>query len=103
MWTKPEAFGGVLGGEFGGSTTYGNYYSTSQYEKKFTPVIMNGFLYYTVYPGSSTTPTGIVCVNLYTGQTVWTDNAANLGRRLSPTNRSNIIWRSYNTIMRTNT
>ncbi len=79
IWTKPEAFGGVLGGEFGGSTTYGNYYSTSQYEKKFTPVIMNGFLYYTVYPGSSTTPTGTVCVSLYTGQTVWTDNAANLG------------------------
>jgi hypothetical protein len=79
MWTKPEAFGGVLGGDFGGTTTYGNYYSTSQYEKKFTPVIINGYLYYNVYPGSSTTPTGLVCVDLYTGQTVWTDNGGNYG------------------------
>ena len=79
MWTKPEAFGGVLGGEFGGTTTYGNYYSTSQYEKKFNPVIMNGFLYYNVIPGSSTTPCGLVCVNLYTGETVWTDDGHNLG------------------------
>jgi len=79
IWTKPEAFGGVLGGQFGGTTTYGNYYSTAQYEKKFAPVIINGFLYYNVYPGSSTNPTGLVCVNLYTGQTVWTNNAANYG------------------------
>ena len=79
LWTKPEAFGGVLGGSYGGTTTYGNYYSTSQYEKKYIPVIINGYDYYTVYPGSSTTPTGIACVDLYTGQTVWTDNAANLG------------------------
>jgi hypothetical protein len=79
LWTKPEAFGGVLGGEFGGTTTYGNYYSTAQYEKKYNPVIMNGYLYYNVVPGSSTTPTGLVCVNLYTGKTVWTDDAKNLG------------------------
>ena len=79
MWTKPEAFGGVLGGEFGGTTTYGNYYSTSQYEKKYNPVIINGYLYYNVFPGSSTTPTGLICVDLYTGQTVWTDNGDNYG------------------------
>jgi FOG: WD40-like repeat len=79
LWTQPEAFGGVLGGAFGGTTTYGNYYSTAQYEKKFAPVIINGYLYYNVYPGSSTTPTGIICVDLYTGETVWTDNGANYG------------------------
>ncbi len=79
LWTKPEAFGGVLGGDFGGTTTYGNYYSTAQYEKKFAPVIINGYLYYNVYPGSSTTPAGLICVDLYTGQTVWTDNSANYG------------------------
>ena len=45
----------------------------------YNPVIMNGYLYYTEYPGSSTTPTGVVCVDLYTGQTVWTNNAANYG------------------------
>jgi hypothetical protein len=79
LWTKPEAFGGVLGGQFGGTTTYGNYYATAQYEKKFSAVIINGYLYYTVYPGSSTTPTGLVCVDLHTGQTVWDDNADNYG------------------------
>ncbi|MGA3061194.1 MAG: hypothetical protein ABSD92_12625 [Candidatus Bathyarchaeia archaeon] len=79
LWTKPEAFGGVLGGQYGGTTTYGNYYSTAQYEKKYTPVIINGYLYYNVYPGSSTTTTGLVCVDLYTGQTVWENNADNFG------------------------
>ncbi len=33
LWTKPEAFGGIIGGEFGSSET-ANYYSTSQYEPK---------------------------------------------------------------------
>ena len=41
MWTKVEAFGGTIGGEYGGEET-GNYYSTSQYEPKFAPIIMNG-------------------------------------------------------------
>jgi hypothetical protein len=79
LWTKPEAFGGVLGGQFGGTTTYGNYYATAQYEKKFSACIINGFLYYNEYPGSSTTTTGLLCVNLYTGQTVWDDNSNNYG------------------------
>ena len=30
----------------------GNYWSTSQYEPKFAPIIMQGILYYTMYPGS---------------------------------------------------
>jgi hypothetical protein len=79
LWTKPEAFGGVLGGDFGGTTTYGNYYSTAQYEKKYNPIIINGYVYFTEYPGSSTTPTDNICVDLRTGQTVWVDNAANYG------------------------
>ena len=71
LWTKPEAFGGMIGGEFGGSQT-GNYYSTSQYEPKFAPIIMNGILYYTQYPGSSTYPAGWVAMDIRTGQVVWT-------------------------------
>ena len=78
IWTKAEAFGGALGGEFGGTQT-SNYYSTRQYEKMYNPVIMNGYLYYTTYPGSTQTPTSVVCLDLYTGQTVWTNNAANYG------------------------
>ncbi len=79
LWTKPEAFGGTIGGEFGGSET-GNYYSTSQYEPKFAPVIINGILYYEMYPGSVTNPTGIAAVNLHTGQTIWTINSTSILR-----------------------
>jgi hypothetical protein len=79
LWTEPTAFGGALGGPFGGSTSFGNYYSTEQYEHKFEAIIMNGYLYYTQYPGSSTNPTDNVCINLYNGQTVWMDSSSNLG------------------------
>ncbi|HYB93088.1 MAG TPA: hypothetical protein VED00_02985, partial [archaeon] len=75
IWTKPEAWGGLVGGEFGGTST-SNFYSTSQYEPKFAPVIMNGILYYEVYPGASTNPAGWNAVNLQTGQTVWSKNTA---------------------------
>ncbi|MCL5949635.1 MAG: hypothetical protein M1490_04070, partial [Candidatus Bathyarchaeota archaeon] len=71
LWTKPVAFGGIIGGEFGNSET-ANYYSTSQYEPKFAPIIMQGILYYTMYPGASTYPAGWAAVNLHTGQTIWT-------------------------------
>ena len=79
LWTRPVAFGGVLGGQYGGSTTYGNYYSTEQYEHKFEALVINGYLYYTQFPGSSSNPTANVCVDLRTGQTVWTDDATNYG------------------------
>jgi hypothetical protein len=75
LWTKPEAFGGMIGGEFGNSET-SNYYSTSQYEPKFAPIIMQGILYYTIYPGASTYPEGWVAVDLRTGQTLWTKTDA---------------------------
>ncbi len=70
VWTKPVAFGGLIGGEYGDSEQ-SNYYSTSQYEPKFAPIIMNGILYYTHYPGSSTYPSGWIAVDMRTGETVW--------------------------------
>ncbi len=79
MWTKPVSYGGVLGGDFGGTTTYGNYYSTSQYERKYNPIVINGYIFYTVTPGSSTTYAANICVNLYNGQTVWSDDSTNYG------------------------
>ena len=79
IWTMPVSFGGALGGPFPASTTYGNYYSTSQYERKYNPIVINGYIYYTQFPGSSTTPAANVCVNLYNGQTVWTDDSNNFG------------------------
>ncbi len=81
LWTKPEAFGGIIGGEFGNSET-SNYYSTSQYEPKFAPIIMNGILYYTLYPGASTYPEGWVAVNLHTGQTIWTKTEAQVNNEV---------------------
>ena len=71
IWTKPVAPGGALGGEFGGDLN-ANYYSTSQYEPKFAPVIINGVLYYTQYPGSAINPTGTIAIDLFTGKTLWT-------------------------------
>jgi hypothetical protein len=80
MWTKPYSFGGVMGGEFGG-TEYGSHFmSTSQYEPKFAPIIMNGILYYTLYPGSASNPAGWVAVDLRTGQTIWTKNTTSVLR-----------------------
>jgi len=73
LWTRPVAFGGLVGGEFG-STTTSNYYSTSQYEPKYAPIIMNGILYYDQYPGSSTYRNGFVAVDLRTGQTLWNES-----------------------------
>lgn len=77
MWTRPIAPGGVIGGDAGGTTTYGNYYSTSQYERKYVPIVINGIMYYTQFPGSSTNPTSNIAVDLYTGKTLWTDDSTN--------------------------
>ena len=85
MWTKPYAIGGLIGGNYGvaGSDQYTNYYSTPQYEPKFTPpIIINGVLYYNLYPGSSTSLEGWVAVDLYTGQTLWTQNYTTINLRM---------------------
>ena len=79
MWTKPVAFGGLVGGEFGGTDT-SNYYSTSQYEPKWAPIIINGIMYYVTYPNSYTTPGGWVAVDIRTGQTLWTKNTTDILR-----------------------
>ncbi|HUK84932.1 MAG TPA: PQQ-binding-like beta-propeller repeat protein, partial [Candidatus Acidoferrum sp.] len=40
--------------------------------------IMQGILYYTMYPGSSTNPAGWAAVDLQTGQTLWTKNTTDV-------------------------
>ena len=77
MWTKPVAFGGLMGGEYGGDDT-SNFYSTSQYEPKWAPIIMNGVMYYTNFPGSSSNPIGWTALNLRTGETIWTTNTTDI-------------------------
>ncbi len=73
MWTKPIAFGGQIGGEFGSSET-GLYSTGTAYETKFGAVILNGILYYTEYPGAGNNPTGLIAVDIRTGSTVWEKN-----------------------------
>jgi PQQ-like domain len=72
VWTQEYAPGGLIGGDFGDSQVNSNYYSTAQYETKFAPIIMNGILYYTVVPGSQTSPEGWRAVDLRTGNILWT-------------------------------
>jgi hypothetical protein len=76
LWTKPVAFGGQIGGEFGDSET--SLYATgTAYENKFGAVILNGIVYYTQYPGAATNFGPLTAVDLRTGQTLWTVNASN--------------------------
>jgi hypothetical protein len=84
MWTMPLQFGGVAGGNeytTGGSypgTGQGvQYYEGSSYQPRFTnPIIINGYLFYTepvAFSGAASGPT--VCVNLQTGQQLWSSTA----------------------------
>jgi outer membrane protein assembly factor BamB len=69
MWTKPIAFGGTVG------TAYQDplYYSGLAYETKFgSPLIMNGRLYYPLPLGTAGSGGGYTCVDLRTGETIWT-------------------------------
>ena len=79
LWTKPLAFGGILGGSFGGGGT-SSYYNGLSYETKFpNPVIIQGQLYYNQYPTTryanmDVYPLGYNCVDLRTGKTIFTAN-----------------------------
>jgi outer membrane protein assembly factor BamB len=71
MWTKPIAFGGVVG------TNYSdwNYYTGLAYETKFggfgKPLIMSGRLYFPLPLGTSGSGGGYECVDLRTGEVLW--------------------------------
>jgi hypothetical protein len=72
VWTKPMTFGGLIGGEFGGTPT-SHYYTGKSYEPKFTPpVIINGVLYYNA---PKEPREGFYAVDLRTGETLWWQNS----------------------------
>jgi len=73
LWTKPLAFGGQIGGEFG-EDSRSLYATGTAYEPKFASVILYGILYYTSYPGAANNPGPLTAVDLRTGQTLWTKN-----------------------------
>ena len=73
LWTKQEMFGGIASGETGSNSAY----SGRRPSEKFTPpIIISGRLYYNeptfvgVYGAASYN--GFKCVDLFTGETVWT-------------------------------
>jgi len=75
MWKAPLQMGGVVGGNsfaIQGDT----YFEGSAYNNRYTnPIIIDGFLYYTEpisFAGATSGPT--VCVNLQTGQQIWSSN-----------------------------
>ena len=82
IWTKPEAFGGQIGGQSDTGSTpivgYGNetsiYYTGAEYQPKFSPIVLNGIVYYTDFPSSDGSPNGWIAVSLRTGQVLWTKN-----------------------------
>jgi outer membrane protein assembly factor BamB len=70
VWTKPIAFGGQIGGEFGTEDT-GLYATGTAYEAKFNAVLINGILYYTEIPGAGNNQGALKAVDLRTGEEIW--------------------------------
>lgn len=72
LWTKPLMAGGLIGGEFGGTST-SNYFTGKTYQTAFQPpIIINGVLYY----NAPTNPReGFYAVDLRTGQELWWRNS----------------------------
>ena len=74
LWTKPWCVGGVAGGALGNDEQNSNFWTTSQYNPKFAPVIMNGIMYSTWYTTTTSSQQGIMATDLYTGKTLFLIN-----------------------------
>ncbi len=74
LWTKPWCVGGVAGGPYGNNEQSSSYWTTSQYDPKYAPVIMDGIEYSNWYTTQTGSTQGIMAFNLYTGQTLWLIN-----------------------------
>jgi hypothetical protein len=74
MWTKPYAFGGVVGGAQTGIDG-ATYYDGTAYEAVFNaPLIIFGRLFYPVPLSDSRSGGGYACVDLTTGEDIWWQN-----------------------------
>jgi hypothetical protein len=77
VWTKPIAYGGIVGG----STGDFSYYEGETYEPQFLPpVIMNGVLYYNT---PNAPRIGFRAVDLRTGADKWFANGSSTGISIS--------------------
>ncbi|MGA2680871.1 MAG: PQQ-binding-like beta-propeller repeat protein [Candidatus Bathyarchaeia archaeon] len=74
LWTKPWCVGGAAGGPLGNNEQSSSYWTTSQYDPKYAPIIMDGIEYSTWYTTQTGSSQGIMAFNLYTGQTLWVIN-----------------------------
>jgi len=84
MWTTPDGYGGVVGGNDTGVPGVA-YYTGLSYNPRFNnPIIMNGVLYYAEAYGNSGTGGPYVAVNLQTGQQLWSINTTATGVSLVP-------------------
>lgn len=76
MWTKQIQNGGTVGGNRYTDAQGVNYFEGSAYNNRYTnPIIMDGYLFYTepvAFTGSTAGKT--YCVDLRTGQTIWSSN-----------------------------
>jgi len=76
MWVKPTAFGGQVGGPISGDQE-SQYTSTSILYRQFEPIILNGIIYYKLYPNTPTSVTSVGgtpgwdAVDLRTGELLW--------------------------------
>jgi len=68
VWTKEQAWGGIVGGDLGDIA----YYTGLSYEAKFgPPIIMQGKLFYNLPLSNQGSSGGAVCVDLRTGEVLW--------------------------------
>ena len=75
MWVKPVAFGGQPGLPISGDQE-SQYTSSSILYRQFEPVILNGVIFYKLYPNVPTTTSsafspGLAAVDLRTGKQIW--------------------------------
>jgi len=70
LWTKQIMLGGLVGGPFGDR----NYYQGLSYEEHYNPLVLDGKIIFTEHYLDQTTVFQTRCVDLYTGEEVWTLN-----------------------------
>ena len=73
LWTQPQEFGGLVGSNtpINNGTTY---YSGDSYEPRFSnPIIISGRLYYKQALGHAGNTGDYVCLDLKTGEVIWTN------------------------------
>lgn len=86
MWTKPIQDGGVVGGTVTTELDGDTYYSGMAYSTRANnPIIMHGRLYYELPFGNSGGGGGWVCVDLRTGEEIWSDPNMGSGDVPEPT------------------